>query len=194
MIDALTDVQPLFAAYADAFFSQPENVHARFIAAGLLSGNYMVECYSEFRRRGGEQILIYIRHHCKSIAFLQFAQRFDGIGKWLPGSHRFRERTNFRVRRGESQALAEASHHRLQDVAITQIFSLFACGFEFGIPGKKRRIREHLAMRAQDWAQGGEDAALPIDHRAITVEGQNLEARQVEHDDRERPSMSRKQK
>ena len=90
MIDALSDMKPLFTAYADALFRQFEDSYARFVASGLLGGDYLVEGYSEFGCSGSEQVVVHVGDHCELVAALEFAQGFDRVRKWLPVRQRFR--------------------------------------------------------------------------------------------------------
>src|SRR5438874_7583755 len=81
----------------------------------------------------------------------------------------------------KAQALPKSPDHRLEDLAVALVGELRP-RFHFRIQCQNLVIAQAFPMAAQHWAKRAEQAALPVDQRAIAVEGKRAELGEIEHE------------
>ena len=102
-------------------------------------------------------------------------------GKGRPVGQRVGQRTHLGSVGLEFEASAQPAHHGLENFAIRMEFSLLGFGFQFRVEAQEFGVGDGLAVGGENGAQRGEDSRLPVDERAVAVEGHQAELSEVQH-------------
>jgi hypothetical protein len=93
---------------------------------------------------------------------------------------RFGERVCILIAGLEAQSITQSSYNLLQHFAIRLEFIAFYRALKLGIEIEDLSIVQILVVILQCWLKGTQDATLPVNQRAVTVEGQEFELVEVE--------------
>ena len=91
-----------------------------------------------------------------------------------------RERTSSAVG-VKPKFFAELADDRLQDFAIGLVCALFGALLEVSVEFEDGGVVDVFSVSGEDAMEGRKDSGLPVDQRAVTVEGKDFEAGEVEH-------------
>lgn len=182
VIDALADMQHTMRRNLDPSQRKFKDLQRRFVSLGLLRGDDLIESNAQLGKCCREKIVIHVRKNSQAKAALQLIESRYGVGPGFPAWQRVGQRVGFFVRGTKSELGAEPANDGFQNFAIGMEFALLTQLFEVAIKFQERGIINLLAVGRQDAVQGGKKARFPIDQRAVTIEGENLEAAEVKHD------------
>jgi hypothetical protein len=76
---------------------------------------------------------------------------------------------------------SELPHHRVENLAIAPILSLFGARFEISVEPQDRGIIRFLSVSLEDVPQATEDSIFPVDESAVAIESKGFEPAKVEH-------------
>ena len=152
----------------------------RLVAPGLLGGHDPVEVGAEARGRSREQVVVAVGDDPQPETLVEASQGRRGIREGRPVADRIREGRHLRRVGLDAMAAATPRTPRREDLAIGQIRPGLG-----GCLDRRVRLQQLIvgavdAARRQDPAEGGQDPRLPVDERAVAVEGQRLEGAVVE--------------
>ena len=114
------------------------------------------------------------------IAELQPLERFDRIGESRPVADRIREGRHLGNDRRDRVVGGHLADAAPEDLAVAQVRAALEPRFDPGECLEQLVVGRIDGAGRQDPAQAGEDAGLPVDERAVAVEGQCLELPVVE--------------
>ena len=177
--EALGDVQNGVDGHAEALERQLEVARIGLVAAGLLGRYDFVELDSQAARREGEQVVIHVGDHRQPIARREDAQGGHGVVEGSPAGDRLRERGSLLGAGREPQLAPELVHHPREDIPVRAVGARLDGRFEAGEMLQDLRGRKCVAVRGQHALDGPQNPALPVDERAVAVEGDNLEGGEV---------------
>ena len=177
--EALRDVEDPIARHGDRREGELEPGEARLVAPRHLGGHDPVEGDSEALVRGGEQIGVAVRDHAEPKPLVQPLERAGGVQERRPVAHALRERRDGAVGDLDAVVGRDASQARGEDVAIGPVGRSLGVRLVTGVRLEKRVVL-HAGERRERPSQRGEQAGLPVDQRAVAVEGEDVEAVVVE--------------
>ena len=178
--EALRDVQDALPRQPDALEGDLEVVRVRFVAAGHLGGHDPIEVGLEARSRAGEQVVVAVGDDPQPESLPEPPQRLDRIGEGGPLPDRIGERRHVGKIRRDGVVGGDLAQAASEDLAIAQVRPRLEPGLGRGELPQHLVVGRRHSARIQHRTNAGEDAGLPVDERAVAVEGQCLEASVVE--------------
>ena len=191
VVEALGDVEDPLAREPDPLERHLEVVRVRLVAPGRLGGHDPVERRREALGRSGEQVVVAVGDDAQPEAFVQARERRGRIGEGRPVADRIGEgvglrRVGFHAVPGGQPELPVA-----EDVPVAPVGAGLCRRFQLRVVGQQLVVRSLDPAPRQHRPQAGEDPGLPVDERAVAVEGQGLEPPVVESGHDRRPPRSR---
>ena len=178
--EALGGMEDALARDVDRLEGELERRQARLVGPRVLGGDDPVEGDAEAPVREREEVAVAVRDHAEPEPLLEPAQRGRRVVERGPLADRPGEAVGIRVGGVEAELGAEPAQRLRQDLAIGQV----RAGLELGLV--PRVALEQLVLACVDAARGEhrlegvEDALLPVDQGAVAVEGDRVEAGEVD--------------
>ena len=148
---------------------------ARFVRADLLRGDEQVKADREVVQRRGEKVVIHVGKNPEAVARCRDPlQRRVRVGKGLPGRKRFRESARPLRRQRPTQTLRHAQGGRRQDFPVAAIRPRLDGRLDLGVGGESIGGRNSGSIGRRGLLKPPADAALPVDQRPVTVEGEDI--------------------
>jgi hypothetical protein len=73
------------------------------------------------------------------------------------------------------------ANHRLEDPTIGLKHSLLGALLKISVELEEGGVVYGFSVGGKNWTKRRKNSGLPIDQRAVTIEGQDFEAREIEH-------------
>ncbi len=185
--DALGGVQDVALLGAEGALQVAERIleiaQAGLVGADVLGGEDAVEDDAELLVAAREGGAVDVGEDHQLVVALEVLQRGRAVGEGGPAADRLAELGRLAGARLDAPLVGQPAMHLGQDLRVELARRLGlarrldrAEGFQEGVV-----VEVAAAMAVHPRAQLGEDAALPVDQRAVTVEGQRVELGDVGH-------------
>ena len=181
VIDALAYMQDAMGGRRYAAEGQLKKLERRFVRPRLLRGDDFIKSDFELRSGAFEQIVVDVGEDGEAESRFQLAQGGDGIWPWFPGRKRFCERMDFFGSGNESQLSPELATDGAQNLAIGPEGRLLCLLLEVSVKLEEGSVPDVFGMRRKDAVKRREQPGLPVDEGSIAIEGEDLEAVEIEH-------------
>ena len=180
--EALGDVQDPLPRHVDRLERELEVVEAGLVAPRLLGGHDPVELRPELLARAREEVAVAVRDDAEPEALGEARQGGGGVRERRPVADRVAERGRLGVGCLHAVVGADPAQRTGHDVAVAQVRAALELGLVPAVGLEELLVAGGDAVRVERRPQAGEDAALPVDERAVAVEREGVEV--VEADGR----------
>jgi len=135
----------------------------------LLRRHNVVKLHLKPWLRGGEKIVTTLETIANLKTALEFVERANRIGPWLPIRQRFRQRLNFHFRGPEPTSLPKHPHHRLKHFAIGPVLPLLGARFKVAVEPQDRCVVSIFSVGRKNAMQTAKNSFLPVDEGSVTI-------------------------